>query len=160
MERNRRAAAVGLKWEELNCCRPLARPFQRWNPCCELPAPTSVPLRLWKHPQQLQSTWEIVFSFPIRRGTCIGWNPASAIGWPVSSHLTQQGGFKRHPQHNPVIAATMLLVHFSRHFSYTVQRFRGTHRLTDSELFEQVSNSMRFGWNFMSSKLGAKILYG
>jgi hypothetical protein len=78
MERNRRAAAVGSKWEELNCCRPLARPFQRWNPCCELPAPTSVPLRLWKHPQQLQSTWEIVFSFPIRRGTCIGWNPAGA----------------------------------------------------------------------------------
>jgi hypothetical protein len=78
MERNRRAAAVGSKWEELNRCRPLAWPFQRWNPCCELPVPTSVPLRLWKHPQQLQSTWEIVFSFPIRRGTCIGWNPAGA----------------------------------------------------------------------------------
>jgi hypothetical protein len=87
-------------------------------------------------------------------------NPTGAIRWPVSSHLTQRDGFKRHPQHNSVIVATLLLFHFSRHFSYAVQRFRGTCRLTDSELDAFLNKSLtpsyvRFGWNYMSSKLGA-----
>jgi hypothetical protein len=102
------------------------------------------PVRLWRH-----STWEIVFSFPIRRGTCIGWNPAGAIWWPVSSHLTQQDGFKRHPQHNSVLVATILLFHFSRHLSYAVQRFRGTCRLTDSELDAFLNKSLTPSWDLV-----------